>query len=92
STVNAAFAAINAGTHSGAITIDIGGNTTEPATHVALAASGTGSASYTSVILRPTVTATISGATIVGRGVLELDGADNVTIDGDVAGGSTGRN
>lgn len=91
STVNAAFAAINAGTHSGAITIDISGNTTEPATPVALAASGIGSASYTSVILRPTVTATISGATIIGRGVLELDGADNVTIDGDVAGGSTGR-
>lgn len=91
STVNSAFTAINAGTHSGAITIDITGNTTEPATPVALVASGVGSASYTSIILRPTVTATISGATIVGRGVLELDGADNVTIDGDIAGGSTGR-
>lgn len=92
SSVNAAFTAINAGSHTGAITIDISGNTTEPATPVALVASGVGSASYTSVLLRPTATATISGATIVGRGVLELDGADNVTIDGDIAGGSIGRN
>ena len=30
-TLNAAFAAINSGTHTGAITIDITGNTSEPA-------------------------------------------------------------
>jgi hypothetical protein len=92
STVNSAFTAINAGTHTGAITIDLSGNTTEPTTPVPLSASGVGSASYTSIILRPTVTATISGATISGRGVLEFDGADNVTIDGDIAGGAIGRN
>lgn len=92
STVNAAFAAVNAGTHTGAITIDISGSTTEPSTPTALLASGQGSANYTSVVLRPTATATISGASIVGRGVLELDGADNVTIDGDIAGGTVGRN
>lgn len=92
STVNAAFTAINAGSHTGAITIDITGNTSEPNTPVALVASGIGSASYSSIILRPTVTATISGASIVGRGVLEFDGADNVTIDGDVVGGAITRN
>lgn len=89
--VNAAFTAINAGTHFGAITIDITGNTTEPTTPVPLNASGQGGANYSSIILRPTVTATISGAMVTGRGVLELDGSDNVTIDGDIAGGPVTR-
>jgi len=89
--VNAAFTAINAGTHTGAITININGNTTEPTTPVPLNASGQGSANYSSIILRPTVTATISGAMVTGRGVLELDGSDNVTIDGDIVGGPVNR-
>lgn len=91
STVNAAFAAINAGTHFGAITIDITANTTEPSTPTPLVASGQGAANYTSIVLRPTVTATISGVMLTGRGVLELDGADNVTIDGDIIGGPVNR-
>lgn len=91
STVNAAFAAINAGTHFGAITIDLTANTTEPSTPTPLMASGQGSANYTSIILRPTITATISGVMVTGRGVLEFDGADNVTIDGDIIGGPVGR-
>ncbi|MBN8694066.1 MAG: T9SS type A sorting domain-containing protein [Bacteroidetes bacterium] len=91
SNVNAAFAAINAGTHTGAITIDITASTTEPLTPTPLAASGQGAANYTSIIIRPTVVASISGAPSSGRGVLEFDGADNITIDGDIIGGPVNR-
>ncbi len=92
--LNSAFAAINAGTHFGAITIDITGNTVEGPVGYAptpLLASGQSSANYTSILIRPTVQATISGAPATGRGVLELDGADNVTIDGDIASGPIQR-
>ena len=82
-TINAAFAAINAGTHQGAVTISISANTTETGACV-LNSSGAGSASYSSVLIRPTVNGvTISGPTVTGRGLIELNGADNVTIDGD---------
>jgi hypothetical protein len=91
STVNAAFAAINAGTHFGAITVSITANTTEPSTPTPLMASGQGSANYTSIIIRPTVTATISGVMVTGRGVLEFDGVDNVVINGDIVGGPVTR-
>ena len=49
-TLKAAFDAINLGTHTGAITVDIVGNTTEAASAV-LNASGAGAASYTSIII-----------------------------------------
>lgn len=82
-TLGDAIAAINAGTHTGAITVDINANTTE-AGPVVLNSSGAGTASYTSIVIRPMVnSATVSGATPTGRGLLELNGADNVTIDGD---------
>ena len=90
SNVNAAFAAINAGTHFGAITISVTANTIEGATGylpTPLLASGQGPANYTSIVLRPTATATISGDVATGRGVLELDGVDNFTFDGDMVGG-----
>lgn len=90
--VSAAFAAINAGTHTGMVSILITGNTTEPTTPTALEASGIGLANYTSVKLSPSTTATISGAPVSGRSVIEINGADSVTIDGDIAGGSVGRN
>ncbi|NUO03119.1 MAG: choice-of-anchor D domain-containing protein, partial [Saprospiraceae bacterium] len=83
STLKGAFDAVNAGTHTGVITIDIAASTTETAPAV-LNSSGAGSASYTSVLIRPTVDGvTISGATATGRGLIELNGADNVTLDGD---------
>lgn len=85
-TVHDAFTAINAGTHTGTIAISINGNTTEPAAPVYLIASGQGAASYTSIVIKPTVTATISGATTPGSAVINMDGADNVTIDGSIAG------
>ncbi len=88
-TVNAAFAAINAGTHTGAVTIAIGSNTTEPAAPTVLAASGVGAASYSSVTIYPTAAGVIvSGPTNVSRAVLEFNGADNVTINGNLNNGT----
>jgi Concanavalin A-like lectin/glucanases superfamily/Secretion system C-terminal sorting domain len=87
-TLKAAFDAINAGTHTGAITLKITGSTTETST-AALNYSGSGSASYTSVNIYPTST----GLSISGNltsPLIDLNGADNVTIDGRVnASGST---
>ena len=83
-TVKLAFDAINAGTHQGAITIDVSANTTEGTTPATLNSSGAGSASYTSVLLRPSADGvSISGNPVTGFGVIQLNGADNVTIDGD---------
>ncbi len=64
-------------------------NTTETATAV-LNASGSGSASYTSLLIQPSGGAarTISGA-IAGDALVTLNGADNVTIDGLNTGGNT---
>ena len=78
-TLKAAFDAINAGTHTGAITVNINLNTTEVAM-AALNSSGTGSASYTSVLVRPTANVTVTGN--LANAVIQLFGADNVTIDG----------
>ncbi|MCF6130412.1 PKD domain-containing protein [Flavobacterium sp. AS60] len=92
-TLGAAFTAINAGTHRGDIVISISANTTETAACV-LNSSGAGSAVYTSINIRPTTDGvTISGPTVTGRGLIELNGADNVTIDGDNPNtGGTNRN
>ncbi len=85
-TLGDAFTAINAGTHTGVITIGISGNTTETGACV-LNSSGAGSASYTALTIKPTADGvTIAGPTVTGRGLIELNGADNVTIDGDNAG------
>ena len=85
-TLKTAFDAINAGTHQGTITIQITGSTIETA-QAYLRASGTGSASYTSVNIYPTVTGlTISGN--LDNPLIDLYGADNVKFDGRV--GATG--
>lgn len=86
-TLKGAFDAINAGTHQGAITITITGNTTETATAVLNASTGT--ASYTSLLVKPGtgVTATISGA--ITTALIKINGGDNVTIDGSNNGTST---
>ena len=84
-TVNAAFTAVNAGTHQGVITISITGNTTEPATSVPLLKSASPS-SYTSIMIKPTGgdwTINSAATPTASKGVIELSGADNVTIDGD---------
>ena len=83
-TLKGAFDAVNAGTHQGAIIMEIAVSTAEGATPAVLNSSGAGSASYTSVLIRPSADGvTVAGATPTGRGVIELNGADNVTIDGD---------
>ncbi len=89
-TVKAAFDAVNAGTHTGAITMDVVASTTEPASASAvLNGSGAGAASYTSVLIRPTADGVMisgtggNGSQCGGKGLIELNGADNVTIDGD---------
>lgn len=86
--LQSAFEAINNGTHSGVVTVSITANTIETVSAV-LNASGSGSASYTSVDIYPTV----SGLTISGNlstPLIDLNGADNVTIDGRLNGsGST---
>jgi len=81
STLEGAFDKINDGTHQGEITIDISGNTSETSAAI-LNASGSGSASYTSVGLQPSGGAarTISGSQT--SYLIYLNGADNVTIDG----------
>jgi hypothetical protein len=83
-TLKGAFDAINAGTHQGAITVNIALSTTEGATPAVLNSNGAGSASYTSVLIQPSADGvTVAGTTPTGRGVIELNGADNVTINGD---------
>lgn len=83
-TVSAAFAAINLGTHQGVVNLTISANTTEPAAVVALLASG-GTSNYTAVNIKPSGNVTVNSAAIptTNRGLIELNGADNVTIDGD---------
>ena len=80
-TIQAAFDAINLGTHTGIITVDIVGSTTETAPAV-LNASGNGAASYTSISIQPSGGAarTISGAIVAGSPMIDLNEADNVTI------------
>jgi hypothetical protein len=83
-TLGAAFTAINAGTHTGAIDVSICASVSEGATPATLNSSGAGSASYTSVNVHPSGPGiTVSGSPVTGFGVIQLNGADNVTIDGD---------
>lgn len=83
--LQAAFAAINAGTHQGAINVEVCFNSPEPAgSSVLNSGVGAAPANYTSVSIRPLADGlTISGDSGSGRGLIELNGADNVTIDGD---------
>ena len=79
--LKAAFDKINDGTHKGAITIKINASTTETVSAV-LNASNSPS-NYTSVNIYPTVTGlSISGN--LAAPLIDLNGADNVTIDGRV--------
>ncbi len=81
-TLQGAFSAINLGTHKGIIKIKVKQSTTEVASAV-LNASGSGSASYTSVNIYPTVSGvTLSGN--IGGALIDLNGADYVTFDGRV--------
>ena len=80
-TLKAAFDAINTGTLTGDVVLQITSSTTETAT-AALNATG-GSANYSSVTIYPTGSGyTISGS--VAGAIIQLNGADYVTIDGRV--------
>src|ERR1044071_3932417 len=84
-TLKGAFDAINAGTHTGALTVSIINDTNETASAV-LNASGSGASSYTSIVINSSGTRTVSG-TIAGH-LIDLNGAQNVTIDGNTGGNS----
>ncbi|MBB6371336.1 T9SS type A sorting domain-containing protein [Chryseobacterium shigense] len=84
-TLKDAFDAINAGTHQGSINLSITANTTETATAVLNAVT-----TYSSVVIKPTVTATITGS-IASNPVVRILGS-NVTIDGSTTAGGTTRN
>jgi hypothetical protein len=79
-TLQGAFDAINLGVlHLGTITIDVCGDTTETVTATLNQVAG-----VTSVMISPAGGAarTISGAITSGSPLINLNGADNVTIDG----------
>jgi hypothetical protein len=79
-----AVAKINQGTHTGDIVVTVNSNTTET-NPIVLNGSGTGSANYTSVIIRPADTATTVktvSTNVSGITLFTLSGADSVTIDG----------
>lgn len=86
-TLKAAFDAINAGTHTLGISVEVCGDTTEAASAV-LNASGSGAASYSFILIKPAggVSRTISGS--IAGPLVDLNGADNVTIDGLNTGGN----
>ena len=90
-TMKDAFTAINGGVnHTGTITIALIGNTVETASAV-LNASGTGAppSSYVSVGIQPAGgLARIISGTLTSGPMIDLNGADNVTINGNPAGGS----
>ena len=85
-TLKAAFADINNGVITGAITLQITSSTTETASAVLNASGangGLGTASYTTVLIYPTTTGlSISGA--LAAPLIDFNGADNVIIDGRV--------
>ncbi|WP_118953088.1 Ig-like domain-containing protein [Taibaiella helva] len=87
-----AFTAINNGVHTGAITVSVTGNFSESATPT-INSSGTGSASYTSILIKPAAGADpVITSTADNTAAIKLDGADSVTIDGSNTVGGTSRN
>jgi trimeric autotransporter adhesin len=89
--LKAAFDAINNGTHQGNVSITVNANTTETL-QPTLNRSGSGSASYSSVLIKPaaSTTPTISGS--IPGALINLSGASNVTIDGANTSGGTTKN
>lgn len=93
-TVKSAFDAINLGTHQGAITIKVIAATVTETAPAVLYNSGVnpdGTSSYTSVHMYPTASNRLVTGAIVGA-LIDLDGADNVRIDGKVNGTGAVKN
>jgi len=83
-TLKAAFDAINTGDHKGDIIINITASTNEGTTPATLNSSDADPASYTSVLIQPTANnVVVSGNPAAGFAVIQLNGSDNVTINGD---------
>ena len=83
-TLKGAFDAINSGDHKGDIIININANTNEGTTPATLNSNDADPASYSSVLIQPTAgNITVSGNPAAGLGVIQLNGSDNVTINGD---------
>jgi len=80
-TLKAAFDAVNNGTHQGTVGMTVSGTVTETGTAV-LYPSGQGGAAYSGMAIKPLAgsTATITGN--LAAPLIDLNGADNVTIDG----------
>ena len=87
-TLKDAFDAVNAGTHQGVLTVDVCADSTEAASAV-LNASGSGASVYSAATIKPAGGAarTISGS--LAAPLVDLNGADNVTIDGLNTGGNS---
>lgn len=86
-TLKDAFDAINAGTHTGIIGISVTASTTESASAV-LNASGSGAASYTRIDIQPTAGSPVSISGSIAGPLIDLNGADNVFINGLNLGGN----
>ena len=80
-TLKDAFDVINSGGFTGNILITLSGNTNETSTAV-LNESGTFGANYSSIVIYPTVQGITVSGTILGGPIIDLNGADHVTIDG----------
>ena len=78
-TLKLAFNAVNSGSLTGNIVIQIAASTTETASCI-LNNSGAGSANYNSILIYPTDTVTLTAN--INTDLISLNGADNVTIDG----------
>src|SRR5262245_4336972 len=76
-TLGAAFTAINGGTHTGIVTVEVCANSAEGTATATLNASGSGAASYTALSIKPVggVARTISGATTAANALINLNGA-----------------
>lgn len=86
-TLSSAFSAINSGAQTGAsINILVTGNTSEPVNGAVLNAG-----TWTKITIQPDggLTRVISGSINAGLPLLDLNGADNVTIDGLNTGGNS---
>jgi parallel beta-helix repeat protein len=94
-TLKSAFDDINSGILTGAVQLDVIGDCAEVpvvgAASMTLNASGTGSASYSSVLIQPSGGAArnIIGSSTAGFPMIDFNGADNVTINGLNAGGNS---
>jgi len=84
STLHEAFAAINTGRHQGNIQISVLTNLDEGNTPAVLLSRDADPCSYLSITIRPDAdNISITGTPGAGHGVIELNGADYVTINGD---------